>query len=164
MTGELIPVKKPHNNKVYKGYDPKNLVGVEKIEDLNLTDDGEAFNSVWRCNNIWERIKFLFFGELTLRVIGRAQPAVSIILGDVYEDKLFCTTTLSVDEQPAFTLCPGHVDVKTFNKAKKNEGWIGDPVQESELKREWWVKNGTNFALAREGQPGARPYTVMNWG
>ena len=162
----MQPIKTPHTNKIFKGYDPqeKGLVTATKVNDLCLTDDGEGLNSVWKCNNIWERIKFLFDGKITLRILSRKQPAVSLLVGDVVEDKILQTFTLFHDDNnPLWTLCPGHVDAKTFNKRFNNEGWEGDGALPEDLKYEYAIREGVRFRKANEGDPGAEPFTIMEW-
>ena len=82
---EFRPVKKWHTNKIYTG--PKG------VSDLPLTQAGNedtgtgiglTLNSVWFQPSIWERVKFLFHGEVTLRIVGNIQPPVSVVCGDIF--------------------------------------------------------------------------------
>jgi len=85
---ELQPIKKKHNNKTFTGYDiDSDTVTNNKVKDLSLTDDGETLNSIWKCSNIWHRCIFLFNGELTIRVLSRKQPAIAVVIGDIYEKR-----------------------------------------------------------------------------
>jgi len=70
------PVRKPHNNRVFTA-----PVGMGNCKDLYVTKiDPDEHVSTWTVN-LWERIKFLFHGEISLSVIG-GMPPVSISTGD----------------------------------------------------------------------------------
>lgn len=74
------------------------------------------------------------------------------------------TITLSVDDNPIFTLCPGHVGIRAFNVALKNEGWVCDPVAKTEVAKEFWVQTRRGFYKRSEKtDKNAKPYTVMSW-
>ena len=74
------PIKKPHNNTWYSAG--------ECWESLSATrgDDG-TINSVWVLASFWERVKFLFKGELTLTILSRNQPPVAIVAGDIFDGR-----------------------------------------------------------------------------
>jgi hypothetical protein len=76
---EFTPVKKWHNTNTH--------VGTGDIKPLPTTklNDG-SINSVWTLPSKWERFKFLFFGEITLRMMG-SQPPVAIVAGDIFGRK-----------------------------------------------------------------------------
>lgn len=79
-------------------------------------------------------------------------------------EKTLKTKTLGTKDQPAFVICDGHVDVKTFNKAFKSEGW-------SEVGK--WDKKQIDYVYGFEGKCGfslcepnklkAKKYTVAHW-
>lgn len=76
--------------------------------------------------------------------------------------KTLKTITLT-DKQgnPAWTLCPGHVSAKTFNKAFKAEGWNTDPYLDKDLYFQYWrkLKSGMFKKCSPEAK-GAKPYTT----
>lgn len=73
----LEPVAKDHTN--------MNLVA-EGCSDLPATRTDVGILSVWKCASIWQRIKFLFTGEICLHIFGQGHPPVSIIIGDLVEN------------------------------------------------------------------------------
>lgn len=74
------------------------------------------------------------------------------------------TITLEVmEDNPAWSLCPGHVNAKTFNKAYEAEGWEGDTVTKDDLKYEYWKRTRTGYRKVEAGTKGAKPFTVMEW-
>lgn len=77
-TQEFIPVRKPHNN--------SNFIGGGDIKPLPATryEDG-TINSVWMLPSFWQRLRFLFHGEITLRIYGCSQPPVAVVAGDIFE-------------------------------------------------------------------------------
>lgn len=74
---------------VTKWHTTTNYTGSGDIKPLPVTrfDDG-TLNSVWALPSVWERVKFLFRGELTLRIYGNSQPPVAVVAGDIVEDAL----------------------------------------------------------------------------
>ena len=76
---EFKPVAKWHNTIKY--------VGTGDIKPLPVTrfDDG-TLNSVWALPSFWQRLRFLFSGEVTLRIMGYSQPPVVIVAGDAIGD------------------------------------------------------------------------------
>ena len=83
---ELQPICKKHNNRDAFGYETDSTaVKGGKIKDLRLTDDGQALASFWKCPSVWERVKFLFHGEITVRLLVRKQPPIAVVMGDVYK-------------------------------------------------------------------------------
>ena len=83
---EFKPVKKKHNNGVFNGFrtfSPAVLDG--EVKGLYVTRNEESIDSVWKLNSFWQRIKFLFKGEVTLRVLGDKLPPVVVVNGDIYE-------------------------------------------------------------------------------
>lgn len=78
---EFKPVRKWHTSNTY--------IGTNGIEPLPVTrfDDG-TLNSVWVLPSFWQRLRFLFRGELTLRILGASQPPVAVVAGDIVEDTL----------------------------------------------------------------------------
>ncbi len=66
---------------------------------------------------------------------------------------------------PTYSLCPGHVDAKTFAKAYRAEGWDGfDDPDENDLSHEYWKPslNGTYVSCGKTDL-GALPFTVWDW-
>lgn len=77
---------------------------------------------------------------------------------------MFQTITLGdEDGEPRFSLCRGHVDVKTFNKAFMAEGWNGDEIPESEIEHEYWRRKEDVWSQCEKGDDGAEPVTVVVW-
>lgn len=78
---EFKPVRKWHTSTTY--------VGPGDIKSLPIThfDDG-TLNSVWALPSFCQRLRFLFCGEITLRIYGTGQPPVAIVVGDIVEDAL----------------------------------------------------------------------------
>lgn len=84
--------------------------------------------------------------------------------------KLLKTISLGLEE-PSTTLCPGHVDAETFNKASAREGWNSFPegleVTDADIKHEYWQKVRRKGKLIYRkvdaSTKGARPFTVNHW-
>lgn len=78
------------------------------------------------------------------------------------------TITLGMDDNPSVVICPGHVDVKTFNKAYKSEGW-GDigTYKQDDLKYVYCIekplKKGSRYKQVAPNVEGAKPYTWTSW-
>ena len=78
---EFKPVSKWHNT--------NNYVGTGEIKPLPVTRfDDNTLNSVWVLPSVWQRLRFLFRGELTLRIYGSSQPPVAVVAGDIVEDAM----------------------------------------------------------------------------
>lgn len=73
------------------------------------------------------------------------------------------TITIGDDDSPCYSLCPGHVTAKEFNKAHKAEGWDADPVSQDDLRFEYWIKGKKSYRRSVPEKKGAKPYTVMSW-
>jgi hypothetical protein len=73
------------------------------------------------------------------------------------------TITIGSGEEPYWSLCPGHVDAETFNKAHEAEGWDADAVEDKDLSFEWWVEKDGFYKHADKETEGAKPYTVLGW-
>lgn len=74
------------------------------------------------------------------------------------------TTLSDDDENPIWSLCPGHVDAEVFQEALTAEGWDGDPPIAEHLTHEWWgEKSDGSWVPAEETTPGAKAVTVMEW-
>ncbi len=78
---EFKPVSKWHTSNTY--------IGTGDIKPLPVTrfDDG-TLNSVWVLPSLWQRLRFLFRGEITLRIYGTCQPPVAVVAGDIVEDAM----------------------------------------------------------------------------
>lgn len=77
----MIPVKKPHTNQTFKGDHLTDAHG-QKVRNLELTMTDHSLISVWECPSLWERIKFLFHGEITLEILGHKLPPFNLTMGD----------------------------------------------------------------------------------
>ena len=64
---------------------------------------------------------------------------------------------------PAITICDGHVDVKTFNKAFENEGWKPSDIEEGELIHGWVVETPKQTFLAVKSDKDAKAATYRFW-
>jgi hypothetical protein len=81
MKQEFVPVWKWHTTTKYNGTgDVKPLPVTRSMIDHTL-------NSVWVLPSFWQRLCFLFSGELTLRIYGTSQPPVAIVAGDIFGRK-----------------------------------------------------------------------------
>ena len=69
----FIPVKKQHTNRVYVH---------PTCEDLPLTYADGRLCSVWKLRGFFQRLRFLFTGEVTLLLLSDSQPPCCIIAGD----------------------------------------------------------------------------------
>lgn len=79
---DFLPIEKGHQNMVFKA-----PPGAEGIEDLKVTKFTWGNLSVWKMHSIWERVKFLFKGEISLKIMGQGLPPLSIHTGDWFETK-----------------------------------------------------------------------------
>lgn len=76
LAHQMVPVKKPHTNVTY--------TGPPGVDDLPTTiDESGIVSSVWTCKSLWERFKFFFHGEVTLRIYSKSIPPVSVLIGDI---------------------------------------------------------------------------------
>jgi hypothetical protein len=68
------------------------------------------------------------------------------------------------NDNPSVTICAGHVQPKAFDEAFAAEGWQSDPVDEADLRYEYWepLTNG-GWKISLPGKRGAVPVTVMRW-
>lgn len=74
------------------------------------------------------------------------------------------TITIGDDDQPYFSLCPGHVDAATFNKAFSAEGWSSDArADETDIEHEYWTREGDHYKRSTQDDPNAEPFTVSEW-
>lgn len=78
----FVPVEKSHKTHTY--------TGTGDIKPLHVTkhvDEGGCvtLNSVWYLYSLWERVKFLYTGQITLRVMGTHLPPMSVVAGDIFE-------------------------------------------------------------------------------
>jgi len=71
------------------------------------------------------------------------------------------TITIGNEDQPLFSLCPGHVDSDTFNTAFVAEGWSNGG--EFDLAHEYWTQEGDYYKISEKSDPNAAPYTVSRW-
>lgn len=80
---DFIPAKKDHQNFTYTA-----PPGDDNCSDLHVTKLEWGSVSVWKMSSLWERIKFLFTGEISLIINGGGMPPVSLHTGDWYEAKV----------------------------------------------------------------------------
>ena len=81
MPYQLEPMKKPHNNLILKGWgDDVHDLGVTKVFHHGVA--APFLYSTWKVASLWERIKFLFKGEVTIGVMGHTAPPISIMIGE----------------------------------------------------------------------------------
>lgn len=76
------------------------------------------------------------------------------------------TFTLWYDEaNPSATLFPGHIGSRLFNRAYKEEGWVGDPIAKESLFHEYWRASPAKkrWKKVDKDTKDAKPYTVMYW-
>lgn len=77
------------------------------------------------------------------------------------------TTLVDKNESPTCITCPGHVSLKTFNKALANE-WEGDPYDKKHWKEnrrfEYMIPHKTKqWKYVDPGTKGAKKVTVLIW-
>lgn len=53
--------------------------------DLPVLKLNDRIVSIWKQHSIWERIKFLFHGEMTFSVFSKEQPPIALSSGDIVE-------------------------------------------------------------------------------
>lgn len=75
---EFVPMQKKHANILYKA-EPGRWAG------LHVTAAGDYLISVWKLQSVWQRVLSLFTGELSLILLGGAQPPCCIVRGDSAE-------------------------------------------------------------------------------
>lgn len=73
------------------------------------------------------------------------------------------TLTIGGDCGPSHSICMGHVDLPTFNKAFKAEGWESDGFDPELVSHEYWSFSGHFWQRSKQGDPGAVPVTVGAW-
>jgi len=73
---EFWPVKKWHTTNVYQA------AGCGDLPVCKLPDQ---IVSVWKQKSLWERVKFLFHGEITFSVWGQQQPPIGLSCGDIVQ-------------------------------------------------------------------------------
>lgn len=73
-------------------------------------------------------------------------------------------TLVDASENPLVSLCPGHVDAKTFHEAFKAEGW-DDGDEPTDLAHEYWVQapGVWNKSPGPAHPHNAQAVTVMTW-
>jgi len=82
QSNEFVPVEKSHKTHTFTGTGDIKPLHVTK----HIDDDGHVtLNSVWYLYSLWERIKFLYTGQITLRISGPSQPPVVLVNGDIFE-------------------------------------------------------------------------------
>lgn len=77
---EFVPKKKEHCTHVYHG------IGVH-IKDLPVTNYNGTMVSIWALPSLWQRVKFLFKNEITLKIMGSNLPPMILINGDIIGKK-----------------------------------------------------------------------------
>lgn len=73
---ELWPIEKWHTNSILKGFDD--------VADLPITvfKETNQIASIWKVDSFWERLKFLWSGEVTFLCWGNTHPPINISLTD----------------------------------------------------------------------------------
>lgn len=81
----LVPMEKPHHNFTLKGY-PSEAGRDGSVSDLSSYREDGWIDSTWHMPSLWQRLRFLWSGEITLRVLSKdSSPPVAIAIGDIYE-------------------------------------------------------------------------------
>lgn len=80
---ELRPIVPASCNNKAIGYKTEGqpVIG-DRVQDLPLFSDGDSLYSVWEVQTLKQRLRILFSGKVTLRVLGQKQPPVVLIAGD----------------------------------------------------------------------------------
>lgn len=76
------------------------------------------------------------------------------------------TITLGDDEDnPNFSICPGHVSAAVFNKAFQAEGWADEGEHTDEDLRHEYLAPTKNdgWEKTEKGDPNGFPVTVSDW-
>lgn len=73
----LVPIKKWHSNVSFHAPE-----GMDNCSTLEVTRIGDQLISVWKIESFWERVKFVFSGEISLTIFSRSLPPVSLVVGD----------------------------------------------------------------------------------
>lgn len=69
------------------------------------------------------------------------------------------------DDNPEYSICPGHVTPEVFADAFHAEGWDETDLMDAEdLAHEYWRElPGGGWKCSNVGDPEAKPVTVMSW-
>lgn len=82
---EFFPVRKKHTTNTAFGRPSKNpAVKTGMILSMPITRLDGVINSVWKIESIWARLKILFKGEITIRILAEKQPPIAVIAGDIF--------------------------------------------------------------------------------
>lgn len=74
----------------------------------------------------------------------------------------FKTQTYGYQDNPSYSIYPGHVSAKEFSAGFRREGWEDSDLPE--VSHKWIIKTRRNrLKFVPEGTKGARRYTVMEW-
>lgn len=74
------------------------------------------------------------------------------------------TITLGYAGNPTLVVCPGHVDIKTFNKATKAEGWQGGlQYTKDDLNYEYGIMTEKKYKRVAPSHKEAKPFTTCPW-
>jgi hypothetical protein len=78
--------------------------------------------------------------------------------------KALKTITLGYGEDdPAVSICPGHVTATAFNKAWKAEGWDGGRISKADIFHEYWRPFRKGWRKCEETHKQAQPFTASYW-
>jgi len=73
------------------------------------------------------------------------------------------TETLSIGDDPVYTILEGHHDAATFSKAMNAEGWDNAEIHPDDISHEYWVKEEDKWCPSNKEDPKAIPVTVSPW-
>ena len=71
----MKPIKTHRSNFVFTA--PTEM---DDCDDLHVFKSDTQIESTWVFGSVWQRLKFLFTGELTLIIHGSAMPPVALVV------------------------------------------------------------------------------------
>ena len=92
---DMKPVVKPHTNAMIGGrkampHETSVIGGLIDGLPATITEGEQQIVSIWKCDSILWRLRFLFKGEATLTVLGNRQSPVSLAVGDTLSNMKVC--------------------------------------------------------------------------
>lgn len=130
----MTPITKTYHNRVFKGFDDDSVEG-GRVSDISVHDDGQTLEQNWKCVSIWDRIKFLFHGEISVSIYSQSLPPVSVCVGERRHQ--------SVRVIP-FYIWP----ILFFIKARRNTAWHDDKTIIT-----FKIFNGSAYVIKEETLP-----------
>jgi hypothetical protein len=76
----IMPARHRLSNLVLRGGP-----GVQDLECVRYEADSATFIATYYRLTFWQRVRFLFSGEIYLNVMGKTQPPVALGVGDFFE-------------------------------------------------------------------------------